>query len=231
MNIKIVYIHSNICVYIRMNITIVYFAYLEPSTWIDIVTEQLDDLVECGLYDRANQIYMSVVDIGQQIDILRQLLISKYCRIQLTNIYTENVYEYPGIKTLFEISQVTPDIILYFHTKGMCNVGQSLTRKQLFVGTIQNYQTYLDQFQNYPNINLMGMYPHQDGFLWFNFFWVRSALIRQCRPPIITSKRHYYEKYIAYTKTIPIVTWSPIIDNQTLTTQNPSMLIANQSIN
>jgi hypothetical protein len=44
------------------------------------------------------------------------------------------------------------------------------------------------------NINKIGLFPSETGFIWYNFFWVRGSYIKNT--PLICSDRFYYEHYI-----------------------------------
>ena len=77
-----------------MKIKIVYFAYLKPEAWLPIVTEQLDALYNITNLYETSTIFMSVIDEtdGQtQLKQLNILLSEKYSKIQLINIFSENV--------------------------------------------------------------------------------------------------------------------------------------------
>ena len=89
-----------------MKIKIIYFAYLLPNVWEPIIIEQLDALYNIDLYNLASNIYMSVISDDIELEKLKELINSKYNKIELVNIYKENLYEYPGIKTLYEVAKI-----------------------------------------------------------------------------------------------------------------------------
>jgi hypothetical protein len=121
-------------------IKIVYFAYLLPGVWFNIVTEQLDSLTELELYEKASNIYISVIANDTELKKLQELIKSRYQKLEIINHYYENIYEYPGIKTLYDISNEYEDntIILYFHSKGMTSNCHN-QRVNLFNKTIKTY--------------------------------------------------------------------------------------------
>lgn len=183
-----------------MNLKIIYFAYLIPNKWEGIVLEQLFDLYSItDLYESAS-IYMSIIDTSEsqtELEKLRNILSEKYNKIQLINIFYENVYEYPGIKTLYELSTNNQDeYILYFHSKGMVS-NEHPTRKILFHSTIANYKLIIDEMEKNKKIDNASLMPCANGFGYFNFFWARSSYINKyCTRPNL---RDNYVKYGRFT--------------------------------
>ena len=161
-------------------IKIVYFCFLVPDVWESIVIEQLDALKKLELYTKASNIYLSVISDDKELMKLKKLLHDHYSKIEITNHFYENVYEYPGFKTIYEISDETEKdtYILYFHSKGMTSHQHDLRRK-LFDLSIANYEEVLKAFQNDENIDVVGSFPHPNGFVFFNFFWVRSSYFKK----------------------------------------------------
>ena len=78
----------------NLKIKIVYFAYLVPNVWIPIVTEQLDSLKSSGLYDLANDIYISLIADDTELKKINILLRDRYPKIRIINRYIDNVYDY-----------------------------------------------------------------------------------------------------------------------------------------
>jgi hypothetical protein len=167
-----------------MKIKIVYFAYLAPDKWEKIVVEQLDSLKKIDLYDIASNIYMSVISDDIEIEKLKILLKNNYSKIEIKNIYKENVYEYPGLKTIYQIAEDDDDTyLLYFHSKGMTS-NQHETRQYMFKYTIENYKEGIRELiknkdledtrsQEY-NTSLERHWLLEDA-------WYRTASIRWCR--------------------------------------------------
>ena len=197
-----------------MIIKIVYFAYLIPNKWEPIVTEQLDALKKIDLYEKAQNIYISIISNDSELIKLKNLLSKKYSKIEIKNIYKENVYEYPGIKTLYQIAEDDDNIcILYFHSKGMTS-NQHQTREYLFKYTIENYMEGINEFKKNNNLDVVCAIPHINGFAYFNFFWVRSSYVRNyCSRPEISDNRYIWEVWIGneFSRKKNIITYSPII--------------------
>ena len=206
-----------------MNIKIVYFANLIPNTWESIITEQLESLKKLELYNKASNIYMSVISNDRELIKLKELINSKYKKIELKNIFKENYYEYPGIKTLYQIAQDDDDeIILYFHSKGITS-NQHENRKYLFNHTIENYNLYLQEFKRNKELEVGGIFPNVDGFCYFNFFWTRSSYVRNyCSRPEISENRYIWEVWIGteFSRKKEVITFSPLVGYTKLKNSN-----------
>ena len=182
-----------------MNIKIVYFAYLVPNKWENIVLEQLEMLYNVtSLYEKAH-IYMSVIDntINQsELQKLRNILRDQYNKIKLINIFSENLYEYPGIKTVYELSSMNDnEYILYFHSKGMLSNQHSI-RRILFEYTIKNYEIILEEMEKNIDIDTSSIIPCTNGFGYFNFFWARSSFVaKYCSKPESTEEYIKHERF------------------------------------
>jgi hypothetical protein len=168
-----------------MKIKIVYFAYLVPDKWITIIEEQLNALYNTNLYNDASEIFVSVISDAYELEKFK-IYLTKYPKIIIKNVYQDNVYEYAGIDTIYKIAEDDDDtLILYFHSKGMTS-NQHETRQYLFKYTIENYTEYLNEFKNNKYLEVAGAIPHENGFIFFNFFWTRTSyIINYCEKPIV----------------------------------------------
>jgi len=206
-----------------MKIKIIYFACLIPNAWEPIVLEQLDALKKLNLYSTASNIWMSVISNDNELSKLKLILSQNYNKIQLKNVFTENYYEYPGIKTLYQVAEDEDDtLLLYLHSKGMTS-NQHEMRKYLFKNTLENYKEYINEFKKNKDLDIAGAIPHHTGFCYFNFFWTRSSYIRNyCSRPEISENRYIWEVWTGteYSRKKQINTWSPIIGYATVSNQN-----------
>jgi hypothetical protein len=201
-----------------MKIKIVYFAYLKPGIWEPIFLEQLSQLKNCGLYDLADNIYISLSCNNDDLKRAKQLIWAKFKKIEIINLFFVNQYEYPGIKAIYDLSQDEDSVILYFHTKGMTsgikNGGNHTIRKMLFKNVIENYELYLDEFKKNEELDIGTILPSEYGFAWYNFFWVRSSYVKNhCKLPEFTSHRYYWERWLGneHSSKKDIVTFSPLL--------------------
>ena len=205
---------------IYMKIIVVYFAYLLPKFWEPIVVEQLQALNDCGLYDECDEVLMSVISDDTELGKLNIFLKDQYAKIKITNIYSKNVFEYPGIKTVYESSIGLTDsdntIILYFHSKGMnsgiTNERNHHTRLLMHKYTIENYKEYVNEFSENKDLDVGAPIPHTSGFSYFNFFWARASYIKNnCIKPEIDDCRYIWETWLRGENDKEVITYSPIL--------------------
>jgi len=205
-----------------MKIKIVYFSYLLENKWEDIVIEQLDKLYSLTkLYEIAD-IYISVIDVSKdaiELKKLQNIIKNKYSKIEFINVYYTNEYEYPGIKSVYELSTNNDhEYILYFHSKGMTSNHHSI-RTTLFDYTIANYEEAIHEFQNNKETDIVCIFPSGYGFAYYNFFWARSSYIyNYCSKPENTKEYLFYDRYTwelwlgnHYSNKKFIKTYSPVI--------------------
>ena len=200
----------------KMKIKIIYFACLIPNAWEPIVLEQLDALKKLNLYSTASNIWMSVISNDNELSKLKLILSQNYNKIQLKNVFTENYYEYPGIKTLYQVAEDEDDtLLLYLHSKGITS-NQHEMRQYLFKNTLENYKEYINEFKKNKDLDIAGAIPHHSGFCYFNFFWTRSSYIRNyCSRPEISENRYIWEVWTGteYSRKKQINTWTVFLVN------------------
>jgi hypothetical protein len=204
----------------NIKIKIVYFVYLKPNEWEPTVLEQLNSLKSSGLYDDADEIYVSVCSNDTDLKRFKQHLWSKFKKISIINLFQTNAYEYPGFKAIWDLSQQEESLILYFHTKGMTSdkkyPERANLRKFLFEKTISNYKEYITEFKNNKDLDIGCIFPSEFGFSWFNFFWVRSTYVNKHLPqPQPNSNRYYWERYIGSENSTKkdVKCYSPLLGN------------------
>jgi hypothetical protein len=205
-----------------MNIKIVYFVYLTPGKWEGIVNEQLTQLYSMTLLYNMSTIFMSVIDETlehQELKKLQLLLSDKYSKILLINAFSENVYEYPGIKTVYQISTNNDhEYILYFHSKGMMSNAYR-ERQILFDYNIKPYETIINEMEKNLEIDTASAIPCINGYGYYNFWWARSSYINKyCSKPesskiYLKHERFTWEMWLGnhYSHKHFIKTYSPIL--------------------
>lgn len=118
--------------------------------------------------------------------------------------HTENAYEYPGIKKVWDLGREDADaLILYFHARGISRIklgkfrrNRQLTEKGLFKKVIGEWRQNLLWLMHVPSIDKVGINCGGNGWLWFNFWWVRASYVQHLEEPVITERRHYYEDWL-----------------------------------
>jgi hypothetical protein len=111
-----------------------------------------------------------------------------------------NEYEYQGILKVWELGQehcTQKDIILYFHSKGVTHYSDYKYNKEDSYNIIlKNYKKIEDIFTKYNTIDKIGYSCGGNGWIWYNFWYVRGSYIKYVEKPIKTTRRHYYEDWL-----------------------------------
>ena len=203
---------------------IVYYSYLGGTDpfpdgkyfWQDVIKGQLNDLKNSGIMnildinidDGPNlplaKLY--VVICSEKSNLLQECkeIVDNMCKGLNYEFFTEsvNTYEYPGIKKIYDISKENPDsICLYMHSKqlGHSNVMENHrghTEMVCTQNTLKPWQKVMEYFRLYSQINKACLFPSEEGFSWFNFWWARTNYIATCNEPTIEEDRYYYERWL-----------------------------------
>jgi hypothetical protein len=182
-------------------IVVVYHAYLF-NNWEILVKQQLDRLVKSGLYDKADQIWMTINLSENVSEESAKLFLFQYSKIQL-EFYQQNHAEYPGIKKVKEISDKYDNAkILYFHTKGISNNWLTFDSKRLSSEKITNVAAWrecleyflidkwkecIEKLDEYDNVGV----SCNGGWYWGNFWWSQSKHIKKTKPVGIWGRWDY----------------------------------------
>jgi hypothetical protein len=180
-----------------MNLNLVYYIYINPDKYKTIVGGQLQDLLKCGI--PFNKIYIHICSENHDLIKECKYFINQFNFKEI--VYSQsstNQFEYPGLKLLYDLSHNSNEIFLYIHSKGMV-FNNPLNERNKFErttlrGTLHYYQKAMDTFKNIVNINKIGLWPSEKGFIWVNFFYIRGGYLK--KPPVITDDRWAYEEYI-----------------------------------
>ena len=189
-------------------IIIIYYIYLPNNgrNWKSVVGVQLDDLKICEINNAElykSELYIQIS--SEFCNLIDECIIFINKRIKaVIRFNLENLYEYPGLKLVYDLAKLYPECILfYMHSKGMvftCDNKEKRnnTEKVILRNTLQLQEKAMNVFKENKNINKVGLYPAEEGFMWFNFFWVRASYFENKSSPIISDDRFYYEKYIGF---------------------------------
>lgn len=187
-------------------INIIYNIWINKNRdWEIIIQSQLQDLINSGILEKSVLYITITVDTDELFNKFKSLIEPLLSNVEFyIDKYSINLYEYYGIKKLYDLSQIEPDkIYLYIHTKGMFNYYnkpdiRNEHEKKLTQHTVNSWKPVLHIFERENKIILMCMFPSIKGFCWFNFFWVRGDYIKKyCKEPIINDNRYYYETWIS----------------------------------
>lgn len=190
-------------------LNIVYYAYIDrQSAWKDILSGQLRQLKEYGLFDNA-ELYIHITDELKKFDEV-QFFIQQIYPFAIFSYSSENRYEYDPLNLVYELAKLAPEsIYIYLHTKGMSHHihSRDVDEIALTTATFQNWRENIEKFKN-KNINKIGLFPAMEdysknpksrsvgGWIWFNFWYARGTYLAQCPAPTITSNRYFYEEWL-----------------------------------
>jgi hypothetical protein len=185
------------------DINIVYFIYINPNrNWKLILEGQMNDLKNTNILENNKLFVVISCDDDDNIhlakNIVNTILVDYNDNINFT-IESQNLFEYPGIKKVYDLALINKNkILIYFHSKGMVfhNRGRNNTEKLLTNNLFNNWENTLSIFMNNNDVNKIGLFPSDDGFIWYNFFWVRAEYVTKLEKPIITDNRYYYESWL-----------------------------------
>jgi hypothetical protein len=193
--------------YNDMCVKIVYFANLFMRVdALDLVRLQLEAFINTGLLQQiANSKLFIVISVckTKEQEALNRLtsFFENYELESKIEIITnhDNAHEYPGILKVYELSQTTDCVILYFHSKGITRFKTERDEHEIYAFdiVIKNWKWVLFLFKNVSSIDKIGISTSHYGWMWSNFWWVRSVYVRKLEFPVKTNRRHYYEDWVA----------------------------------
>lgn len=172
-------------------IYVVYHCYL-VNNWKSLIIEQLDRLVKSGLYDAAEEVWVTVILNTEKEETFREL-VKKYKKLKF-NIEVNNSAEYLGIKKVKELGDSNKNAkIFYFHTKGVSNIHTNKTdnvfcpekvvniqawRECLEYFLIDRWEESLEKLESNDCVGVTNI----NGWYWGNFWWANSEYIKKCAP-------------------------------------------------
>lgn len=189
-------------------IVIIYFIWMNNNrNWKVIIEGQLNDMKMSNIFEKS---YLNIVIshedkllVNEAVEFINEIMVGYEDKYSLT-IYLENYYEYYGIKKLYETAKNDHNkIYIYLHTKGMFNwYNNDINRRSEDEVNLTNYLIHgwrdiLNIFNNYNEINRVGLFPSIGEWIWFNFFYARGTYLNTCEPPIKDPNRYYYESWLA----------------------------------
>lgn len=201
-----------------------YNHYLNIDTEIDLLNNETFNIhvvyfINCLINENyldwlKNQLLMiNNWNINPDIHIIASIEKSKehQFRADIVNLFPEtktyiechydNEYEYRGIHKVWELGQTfnsKNDIILYFHSKGIGrNKNYEQNKNDKYNIILRDIDYIIEIFSVFPNIHKAGYSSGGNGWVWFNFWFARGSYINMIEEPIKTTRRHYYEDWLA----------------------------------
>jgi hypothetical protein len=188
------------------NIYIIYYIYISSQypRWKIILEGQMNDLKKSNILE-DNKLYIVMCCNENEnskiaINMINSIMGNYKNNINYT-IEKENLFEYYGIKKVYDLACMNKDkIFIYFHSKGMVYYDTSdrlPNEVKLTHFLFKNWKNTLHIFNRCNYINKAGIYPSNDrGFIWYNFWWSRGSYISNLINPIISDDRYYYETWL-----------------------------------
>jgi hypothetical protein len=189
------------------DIKVVYYFFTSPnSNWRAILSGQLHQLKSYGILSEAD-LYIHVTDCYNYTEEIKEI-IKKIVPPAIVSTSFVNQFEYPALKLIHALSIQYPEsTFLYFHSKGMTHNlhSRSLEETLLFTKTFENWRKNI-QLLNKENKQKAGLFPSEEGWIWYNFWYAKGAYLAKCNEPEITDYRYYYEAWLGLAnpeKTLP----------------------------
>jgi|GEM_PF-1881363 len=194
----------------QKHIKLVYYAYINrASNWETIVSGQLLQLKGYGILDEVDMFVHLTEENGVFEDAMN--VVRSICPNAIISLSTENQFEYPALKLLYDLAVQSPEsIFIYLHTKGISyNIPSRIPIDiALLKGTFENWRRNLEAFSR-PKINKIGLFPSfenpglkdhygiGEGWVRYNFWYARGSYIVQfCQEPKVDYFRHYWEIWL-----------------------------------
>lgn len=196
----------------RYLVCVYFINCLLNDKYLELLFTQLDDLQNVGLMSIFSEIHIEAIiqdehDIRDFKSNVKKRYRQEYDEgLIVINIHKENTHEYFGINKVWNIAkQKQNSLILYFHSKGITRLGNANNlfvrdriEKEIFDITIRNYRYILFWLTCLPDIVKCGHSPNEGGFIWHNFWWVKSEYLRNIEQPIVSENRYYYEEWLRH---------------------------------
>jgi len=194
--------------------TLVYFLNAKLSSrYVEILRAHLEHL-SCADVGKDSMFTLRVVLIGTQEDedLVRELVrmilpelfsMSFHANRFQVNRLESSVFEYPGIRSVWEESQSHNShdgLVVYAHCKGVSHIDETNSRnsEEVCASSLVLGRLYanLDILNTFPFLNRLGCVSGGGGWMWFNFWIGRSDYLSKLEKPVLTSRRHYYEDWL-----------------------------------
>lgn len=113
-----------------------------------------------------------------------------------------NQFEYPGIRRVYDLACTWPDRVFgYMHSKGMVfsstGLGRTPSERKLTHALVSAWPKMLEVLGAHPDVQKVGLYPSDEGWIWFNFWWARGAYLVSCKAPTPHPQdRYFFESWL-----------------------------------
>ena len=191
--------------YITKKILVFHHSYL-INRWKEIVTDQIKLMKESGLYDNANNIYLSYYGDTEEV---RKDFINHTKSLDVSNKFLyhkndENLNEFGCLQLISDTCKTENAYVGYCHTKGVwsesisANIGIKTWRDYLNYFTITKWKESIDKLkEGYDMTSVNHDYNdlHRD-YIVGGFLWTTSEYVRTLPYPCVTDNRFEAEIWI-----------------------------------
>ncbi len=139
----------------------VYGVYINPEAdWKMLITAQLEDIKRTGVFE-ASKLYVVVTNPFDTPGV-REFFLGLDLDLHELSIHTENRFEYPAIKKVYDLSLSLGGnaLIAYFHSKGMSYANNKRRSKQEIVlthYTFRKWRMVVDLFSKNRELSMAGL--------------------------------------------------------------------------
>jgi len=160
------------------------------NDWKDRLIAKINRMINSGLYDAADEIYLTITDTNNQEEDIRTTF-NKYNKL-IIEYHTDNIPEYWGIKKIDDLGKTRNNTnLLYSHVKGVYNKFKNFSTKEISqqkINSINDWAESLDYFtidrwkdcvdklnNGFDTVGVTNIF----GWWWGNFWWTKSSHIKK----------------------------------------------------
>jgi hypothetical protein len=168
-----------------------------------MVKEQFDSLINSGLYDACNYLYVGIIQTSEDIKWIYQYLQSIIVpgKNIFINVYQQNNEIADTMRWVAGYAKQNPDEqIMFFHTKGVTKYSEPTEdwRKYMEYFVIDNWQLCIEKLKNYDCCGVMwnsdtvyGNYPHFSGAFW----WANASYLNTLSDELLNTDWIYGREF------------------------------------
>jgi len=160
------------------------------NDWKIRLKNRIDRMIESGLYEESNEIYLVITDMnGQEADINE--LMSNYRKVIIER-HTENQAECKGIQKIDELGRSRNNVNLFYsHIKGVFNNFKNFNTKEISERKVKSNKDWVESLEYFTIDNWRECVKrlnegsdtvgatNNGGWWWGNFWWTKSSHIKK----------------------------------------------------
>lgn len=177
---------------LEKNINIFWHCYL-INNWIEIFQEQINLIIDSGLYNNVRSIQLYFYGDDEQMNILFRL-INKYDPKNkiITHYIRDNFYEYPTIQELHKFSQNNNSYVLYLHLKGVWSSLDTSKNREAIISwrkcleyfNVEKWKDCIGKLkEGFEVVGALYNYNEQHPLFSGNIWWSTTDYIKKLKYP------------------------------------------------